>query len=289
MAIKIRVLISNRTAALVKPYPYEALIPYWSYSVPGAKFAMRYRPGWDGRIKMLKWDELSSGLFRATKKQIEEELGIKFKVKRYGLKLPSIRGGKPIVSKRYYQNECVDAMEDNGYCGGLILSATGSGKTYMAAMYYSRVEGPHLFVVDQLDLLWQAKKEIESVLGEKVGFVGESKFKPRRVTIGTIQTMHRHRRDARFKLWTKDIQTTLIDEIHVMMNRRNFDVVSDIQPRAVFGLTATLQLTRKYVRTRAWALAGPVIYTFPVQKGMDENVLSRGIVMRVKFKNEVAV
>jgi len=193
-----------------------------------------------------------------------------------------------VVSDRGYQNECVEAMVENGHCGGLVLSATGSGKTFMAGMYYSRVEGPHLFVVDQLDLLWQAKKEIEAVLGEKVGFVGESKFKPRRITIGTIQTMHRHRRDPKFKRWTKDIQTVLIDEIHVMMNRRNFDVVSNIQPRAVFGLTATLQLKKKYVRTKAWALAGPVIYEFPVQKGMDENVLSRGIVIRVKFRNEVA-
>ena len=288
MAITIKVLVSNRTAALLEPYSYDDLIPYWSYSVPGAMFAMRYRPGWDGRIKMFKWGELPSGLFRATKKQIEVELGVKFKVRRYGLKLPDSHHYDHVVSDRGYQNECVEAMVENGHCGGLVLSATGSGKTFMAGMYYSRVEGPHLFVVDQLDLLWQAKKEIEAVLGEKVGFVGESKFKPRRITIGTIQTMHRHRRDPKFKRWTKDIQTVLIDEIHVMMNRRNFDVVSNIQPRAVFGLTATLQLKKKYVRTKAWALAGPVIYEFPVQKGMDENVLSRGIVIRVKFRNEVA-
>jgi len=289
MAIPIKVLVSNRTATLVKPYPYEDLLPYWSYTVPGAQYMMRYRPGWDGKIKMLKWDKLPSGLFWATRKQIEEELPIKFDVVA-DIEAPELRKENHVRSDREYQNACVKQMLVAGsYGGGLVLSATGSGKTYTAAMYFSETVGPHLFVVDQLDLLWQAKKEMESVLGEKIGYAGESKFKPRRVTVGTIQTMHRHRGEREFEVWTEDIQVVMIDEIHVMLNRRNFDVVTNIQPRACFGLTATLQLRKKDIRMRAWALTGPVCYSFPVKQGMQENVLSQGVVMRVKFKNEIKI
>lgn len=286
--VQVQVLVSNRTATLVKPYPYDELLPYWSYTVPGAKFIMRYKPGWDGKKRMLKWDKVPSGLFWATRKQIEEELPVKFEI-HADIETPQLKKENHVKSERDYQNACVQQMLLAGFHhgGGLVLSATGSGKTFVAAMYCSRVKGPALFVVDQLDLLWQAKKEMQSVLGEKIGYVGESKFKPRRITIGTVQTMHRHRTDSMFEAWTENIQVVMIDEIHVMMNRRNFDVVSNIQPRACFGLTATLQLKKKDVRTRAWALAGPVCYEFPVQQGMKENVLSQGVVMRVKFHNEV--
>lgn len=283
----VHVFLTNRVATLKRPYDYDGLIPYWSYSVPGFQYMMRRFPGWDGRKKLLKWNKLSSGLFLATREEIERETDVQFLVN-FKRKTPQERPLEgQITSDRQYQNQCVDAMVKAGRVGGLILAATGSGKTRMAAQYGSRVQGPILFVVDQLDLLWQAKKEIEAVLGEKVGYVGDQKFRPRRITIATVQTMHRHRKDPKFIEWTDRIQVVIIDEIHTQLNRRNFDVVANIEPRACFGLTATLQLKKKEVRLRAWSLCGPEIFSFPVKQGMEEQVLSKGIVIRVKVKNEI--
>lgn len=286
---KIPVFLTNRTAVLQSSsYDYDELIPFWSYSVPGFKYMKRRFPGWDGRKKLFKYGKLPSGLFLATRKEIEEKLKVRFQVTFNRIR-PRASERNPLVSDREYQNACALAMVEAGKCGGLILSATASGKTYMTAIYGSMVRGPILFVVDQLDLLWQAKKEIQAALGEKIGFVGDSKFRPRRITIATVQTMHKRRRDPKFRNWTRDIEVVIVDEIHTQLNKRNFDVVANIQPRACFGLTATLQLSKKETRLRAWGLCGPVVFEFPVKRGMQENVLSKGVVIRCRVPNPISM
>lgn len=171
--------------------------------------------------------------------------------------------------------------------GGLILNATGSGKTRIAAMVASRLNCEVLFVVDQLVLLKQAQKDISNHLGEEVGYVGESKFKLERVTVATIQTLHLHRQDPKFLRWFRNVSVIFIDEIHEQMNRSNFDVVQTAKPISVFGLTATLGLSKKPTRLKAYSLCGPVIYEYPVQRGMSEGVLSKGLCVQLEYDNSI--
>lgn len=283
--MKVRVTLGNRWARLERPYPYEALNQEWSFSVPNYQFMKWKFPGWDGRKKFLKDNYVPAGLFRATREEIEKRHGIKFKV---FYQRETVETRSRMHSDRDYQNDCVTRMLGairRG--GGLILNATGSGKTRIAALFASAVVGKICFIVDQLDLLDQAREELEDTLGEKIGYVGNSKFEPARITVATVQTLARHRKDIRFLPWTETLDIVIIDEIHVQMNRSNFSVVENIEPKAVFGLTATLQMRKKEVRIRAWALAGPVLFEYPVKQGMDEKVLSKGIVVRVLVPNHV--
>ena len=289
------VVLTNRTATfptLADEDIYSGLRKAWSFSVPGFRYVQNARGDWDGRIQLYKYGKCPAGLFRATRKEVEEELGVRFRVfyKRKELEWKKEKFWKTTHDESEYrfQNECVEAMvKATRRGGGLILNATGTGKTRIAGQYFSRMKGQGLMVVDQLDLMHQAKRDIEEVLGREVGWVGKSEFEPRRITVGTVQSLHKHRKRADFRTWYRDTQAMIIDEIHVQINRRNFGVVTAVDPVAVFGLTATLQMRRAPVRLRAWSLAGPVLFEYPITKGMDEGVLSKGVVVRVLFQNEV--
>ena len=93
----------------------------------------------------------------------------------------------------------------------------------MAAMFASWLDCPVLFVVDQINLLYQTKKEMEMWLSKyagkkvKVGVVGNSKYTPERVTSATIQTLNAHKKDPKFLKWFKSVQVVIIDEVHVQM------------------------------------------------------------------------
>lgn len=314
---KIIVKLSNRTAMLLSSYPYAKLSEHWSYSLENYNYMVRARPWyrkckvcsqypgikhddgdhdyeavWDGRVKFLKHDRVPAGLFLATYKEIEKEEKIRFKIKEYNKEYPIQRDWKQWLEseKEYkFQNDCTDQAYDkiSKGEGGLILNATGSGKTRISAMISSRFDCEILFVVDQLTLLKQGQEEISKHLGEKVGYVGESKFKLERVTVATIQTLNLHVHDKKFLDWFKNVKIEIIDEIHDQMNRSNFNVVNVCKPLSVIGLTATLALSKKPVRLKAYSLTGPVLFRYPVTQGMKEGVLSKGVCFKVIYKNSL--
>lgn len=284
MPKSVEITLTNKLAWVTKAsdLSYEKLDRFWSYSVPGARFTTAFRHGWDGRIKMFKRGSVAAGLFRATRWDAEEELGIKFKVTR---DLPSVacalKRGKPIDKKYLFQWEAVEAMcaaVKRG--GGIILAATGGGKTKLCADFFGRYPYNCLFVVDQIDLLHQSKEEIQHWLGEEVGIVGEGIYETRRITVATIQTLRAHMHDREVLRWFKKIKIVVVDELHVQMGYRHFSVLDKISPVARFGLTATLQLKSKHVRLKAYAFAGPVLYQFPYSEARDKGIVASGRVLQ---------
>ena len=167
---RIYVKVRNRVAQLQRPYPYEHLLPFWSYSVPNFNFIRRYYPQWDGKKKLLKYDRVPAGLFWATRRDRERELGVKFKVDFENEPFGTYKDGLRSKEKKYrFQNKCTDRMVKRYRHGkgGLILNATGTGKTRIAAMFFSRVKGRCVFIVDQIHLLEQTKKHWKRHWGRK--------------------------------------------------------------------------------------------------------------------------
>jgi superfamily II DNA or RNA helicase len=70
------------------------------------------------------------------------------------------------------------------------------------------------------------------------------------------------------------------------LNRRSFETVRALQPKVVFGLTATLEMKKKHVAMPAQAIAGPVIFSYPVTRGMSEGYLSPGVVVGVDLARD---
>jgi len=293
--------VLGRKAVLANRKYSGQLKAAFSFSSPAARFSPEYnqwlaqkrlgipeedRTGWNGKTSMVKYNSLGIGLLLGSDKELEKA-GFVSKILEWKNK-PHIALQKGFTQKdeKYsYQNKAIAAMIDSHKVGGgLILACTGAGKTALSAQYASSIKGRILFVVDQVNLLYQSQKEIEHWLklkgyDQKVGVVGNSKFEPERVTVATIQTLQKGKtkKSKEFNAWYKSIDVVIIDEIHKQMSRRNFKVVEDIQPQIVFGLTATLQLGKKPIRMKCMNICGNKIFDFSIVEGAQRGILTQGI------------
>lgn len=283
---------------------YAELQKFWSYYPKGYRFSPRFEmwmkarqaarrenkplvdlPGWDGRKNMLKRKSLPAGLFRATWKDAAEALGLKFEIiSKLPARLSFLPGIAPAEGEYSFQNNCATSMANAAvFGGGLVIAATGAGKTATTARFLSKLPISSLFVVDQKNLLYQTQEELSRWLDKPVGVVGDSKFQPEQHTAATIQTLQRHLNDPKFKQWFNQVEIVIVDEIHEQLNRRNFELLETIKPMARYGLTATLALTQKETRYRAYAFAGPVLFDFTYQEGVERGVLAKGRVLQLLF------
>jgi superfamily II DNA or RNA helicase len=287
----VETLLTNRKATFdTDDDTLEELRNWWSFSVPSARFSPKFKMGvWDGRIRLMRRNTVPAGLFRATRLEVEQELGVKFHLmvgtpKKLPAKATPEKVIAPSEDKYEYQDRCVAEMiRAIPAGGGIVLSATGTGKTALTAKFFSSLGCNCLFVVDTIDLLDQSKKELEFWMKEEVGIVGKSIYDPKRCTVATIQTLHKHIDDVKFQKWYTSVEIVVVDELHVQMARRNFDVLNVIQPVARYGLTATLQLKKKEIRFKAYAFAGPVLFDFPIKEGVEVGVLSDSSVVQLLF------
>jgi superfamily II DNA or RNA helicase len=301
---KVVVQLGNRKATFQRPFPWEEFNDVLKYRKPGWEYSQGGRayiknkaagvvdengkiPGWDGYIHLMKDCAVGTGAFLALKEKLEEEASVKFIVEDYRKPVLLDKNYKLPDKARGYQEEAFKEMLKASKTGGLILQATGSGKTFGAGLYFSALQGGGVFFVDELTLLDQAQKELEKVIGEPVGNIGNQKFNPKRITVATIQTVHLHRFDPGFLPWIKTIKAMFIDEIHLALNRRNFQTVAAIKPQVIFGLTATLELKKKHVALRAYDLAGPIVFEYPLETGVKEGFLSKGVAVSVQLRNPI--
>ena len=280
----IPVVLSNRWALFRCSGSAQAILkPYFAYDIPGANFSEAYRNGsWDGRKNLMARGRVATGLFLAKQAELEQA-GFQFQITDIRKAPEFQKAADP--KDREYQIKAVEAMIAASNTGGLVLCATGTGKTRLSASFFKRLIGSAVFVCDELTLLEQSRLEIGSVLNEEVGVVGHSEFHPKRITVATIQTLSKHRNKPIFRKWFTALNVVVIDEIHTALNRRNIDIVSLIQPQAVFGLTATLQIQKPHVQMPAMALAGPVIFEYSIQEGVEAGYLSSGTVCHLRFND----
>jgi superfamily II DNA or RNA helicase len=277
----IKVTVTNRVAQFHHPYPKEELMEFFSFRPENFRFMPSYRMGqWDGFIRLLKRDKVPVGLFLAKQREIEAKIGKMQIIERI---VPLEFSEVQTNGARPYQLACVVAMRQAARKGGgIVLKATGSGKTFTVGLFLKQFQGDACFVVDELLLMAQAKQELEQVLGEEVGEVGKGLFLPKRVTVATIQTLSLHRTRPTFLDWFAQIDMLIIDELHVSMSKRAFTIIDVAHPLAVFGLTATLELNKKHIATKAYAIAGPVCYTYPLEQGQKEGYLSEGVCLSIE-------
>jgi len=277
--------MQSRVTRLLKPYPFEELRAAFSFQPDGYRFMPRFMDGtWDGCIRFLKYDKVPTGLFLAIRETVEKECDVQFEISDATDRVTFRKFEFP--EARPYQHAILEAMKKaTARGGGIVKAATGAGKTRIAGMYFKCLPGCGLFVVDELTLLEQARLEIEKVVGEKIGVVGRSEFVPERISVATIQTLHRHLNRYEFKTWLRKIHTTIVDEFHVMLNRRQNEVMDSFRPPVVIGLTATLDLEKEWTRIRAYAMAGPVIYEIDRATATKAGYLTSGIVVQLSLGN----
>ncbi len=301
--MRIRVLIDNGRARFedLNDEQRKIIRDVLSFKVPRAHYSpltkwttdrngKRHPPKWDGRKRYFSRDGCPVRLFLATRDRLKRALGCKFTVNLKGITYLDFSDDET-QSDREYQNKAVAAMMSTPV-GGLVIAATGSGKTYTAALYFRKFNNPSIFVVDELQLLYQTQRELAAHLDEPVGIIGHGKWKPERITVVMIQTLQWAKmykdthQNKLYKAWVKTIDVVLIDEIHVQINKRNFRVLQDIKPLVCFGLTATLQMDDEHIAMPAWEVCGPVLYEFPLEVGTKAGYLATGTVFHLPYTSE---
>lgn len=149
----------------------------------------------------------------------------------------------PPITLRSYQKRAIYAacLEPRG----IFYLATGLGKSLILATIAEALNRPTLIVCQTIDLARQLIEEIEFYTGNNdVGFIGDQTFKPRRVTVGILQSFSLSRKKADNKLkfveYLKSVEAVIVDECHNAQSTSYNDLLSNlINCHVRYGMSAT--------------------------------------------------
>lgn len=145
------------------------------------------------------------------------------------------------------QREALDALEASraqGNAAGLVVMATGLGKTWLAAFDSAKKEFRRvLFVAHREEILAQAMNTFRRIRPDAyLGFYsGQEKAPDADVLFASIQTLGR---TAHLQLFApKTFDYIVVDEFHHASSRTYRRLIDHFDPRFLLGLTATPERT----------------------------------------------
>lgn len=161
----------------------------------------------------------------------------------------------------------------DGYAAGLVVLATGLGKTWLSAFDCSRPEFRRiLFVAHREEILSQALKTFrrirpDSILGR---YTGTEKSQDADILFASVQTIGRQ---SHLKSFSKDyFDYIVIDEFHHAAAATYRRIIDHFTPKFLLGLTATPE------RTDGGDLLGlcqeNLVYRCDLRRGISEGLLS---------------
>lgn len=145
------------------------------------------------------------------------------------------------VKPRFAQPEALRELEttlEEGYKSALVVMATGLGKTYLAAFFAKKFKRV-LFVAHREEILYQAKKSFEHVLGDKTFGIYNGKQKEGQAdyifaSIFTLSLKHH------IEVFSPDeFDLIVIDEFHHAAANSYQRILDYFKPNFLLGITAT--------------------------------------------------
>ncbi|MEI5993032.1 DEAD/DEAH box helicase [Candidatus Enterococcus mansonii] len=170
--------------------------------------------------------------------------------------------------------EKIQKKRDEGEQKAIVISATGTGKTYLSA-FDVKVYQPKkfLFIVHQEQILKKAKDQFIKILEEdekKFGILsGNSKVTNEKYVFATIQTLSKDETLPKFAKDTFDY--ILIDEVHHAGAKTYQKVIDYFEPDFLLGMTATPERTDGYNIYEMFDYN--VAYEIRLQEALEENML----------------
>ena len=127
---------------------------------------------------------------------------------------------------------------EEGFDKGLVVAATGIGKTYLAA-FDSREYQRILFVAHREEILKQAEKSFKNVrpMSERGFFIGNQKDTTKDIIFASVQSLGKN--DS-LKLFQPDyFDYIIVDEFHHAVAQNYQNIIQYFKPKFLLGLTAT--------------------------------------------------
>jgi superfamily II DNA or RNA helicase/diadenosine tetraphosphate (Ap4A) HIT family hydrolase/phage repressor protein C with HTH and peptisase S24 domain len=140
------------------------------------------------------------------------------------------------------QREALEALKKTrreGHRKGLVVLATGLGKTFLSAFDFKAMGGERaLFVAHREEILGHAKESWESVFPDKtIGTYDGASDAEADIVFASVQTLSRSRHLARFA--PESFDYIVVDEFHHAAASTYRKILAHFRPRFLLGLTAT--------------------------------------------------
>ena len=140
----------------------------------------------------------------------------------------------------------LEKMRNEGKKRALIISSTGSGKTYLSAFDAKKYNGKYLYIVHRKPILEKSMKSFRNVLGPEALI---EKYDPQKNNLGaqylfsTIQTISKD--EVLDSIPREQFDYIVIDEVHHAGADTYQKVLKHFTPKFLMGMTATPD-TKKY-------------------------------------------
>lgn len=168
----------------------------------------------------------------------------------------------------------IQALRDEGKNKGLVISATGTGKTYLSAFDVRRFAPKKmLFIVHREQILQKAMKDFQLILGglsHEFGILsGTSKQTDAKYIFATIQMLSKD--DTLYQFATDEFDYILVDEVHKAGAMSYRKVINYFQPKFLMGMTATPERTDDFNIYELFDYN--IAYEIRLQEALEEDML----------------
>ena len=155
---------------------------------------------------------------------------------------PSKSNNTNKLNTNHMQNQALERLEnlrEKDENKALVLAATGTGKTYLAAFDVKKVKPKRLlFIVHRENILIKAKQSFEEIIDKKFScglYTGNKKELDKNYLFSTIQTISLNYENFR----KDDFDYIIVDEAHHVVSNSYMKVINYFKSKFLLGLTAT--------------------------------------------------
>lgn len=169
----------------------------------------------------------------------------------------------------------IEAVRLSGAKRALVVSATGTGKTYLSAFAVKEAQPEHfLFIVHREQILRKACKDYEKIIGGPTSdfqlLTGNEKNYEGKYLFATIQTLAKD--DVLKKFAADTFDYIIVDEVHRAGAITYKKVIEYFQPKFILGMTATPERTDDFNIFELFHYN--VAYEIRLQEALEADMLS---------------
>ena len=169
--------------------------------------------------------------------------------------------------------QALDNIREKGTTKALLISATGTGKTYLSAFDIRNFDPNRaLFIVHREQIAKQALHSYENVFGDtkSMGILsGNSKDMHKDFLFSTVQTLSKD--EVLLGFPKKEFDYIVIDEVHKAGAMSYQKIVDYFEPKFLLGMTATPERTDDFDIFKMFDYN--VAYEIRLQQALEENML----------------